>query len=129
MRRRQLLVAGLLIAASPVSAQAASLRLGTTPEGGGFAPYTVALVETLKSIDKSVSFRTVDTNGSTDNAERLKAGSLDIGLMSGEVFNESESRQPGRLKVVSVMYYTRDDPETWQKIKATGDAAIVGVGH
>jgi hypothetical protein len=25
--------------------------------------------------------------------------------------------------------YTRDDPETWQKIKATGDAAIVGVGH
>ena len=25
--------------------------------------------------------------------------------------------------------YTRDDPETWQKIKANGDAAIVGVGH
>ena len=25
--------------------------------------------------------------------------------------------------------YTRDDPETWEKIKATGDAAIVGVGH
>ena len=25
--------------------------------------------------------------------------------------------------------YTKDDPETWQKIKATGDAAIVGVGH
>ena len=25
--------------------------------------------------------------------------------------------------------YTRDDPETWRKIKANGDAAIVGVGH
>jgi hypothetical protein len=25
--------------------------------------------------------------------------------------------------------YTKDDPETWQKIKATGHAAIVGVGH
>ena len=25
--------------------------------------------------------------------------------------------------------YTRDDPETWQTIKANGDAAIVGVGH
>jgi hypothetical protein len=25
--------------------------------------------------------------------------------------------------------YTLDDPETWQKIKATGHAAIVGVGH
>src|SRR5713226_8312652 len=25
--------------------------------------------------------------------------------------------------------YTRDDPETWAKIQADGDAAIVGVGH
>ena len=25
--------------------------------------------------------------------------------------------------------YTRDDPETWEFIKANGDAAIVGVGH
>jgi hypothetical protein len=25
--------------------------------------------------------------------------------------------------------YTRDDPETWQRIKSNGDAAIVGVGH
>lgn len=25
--------------------------------------------------------------------------------------------------------YTRDDPNTWQEIKAHGDAAIIGVGH
>jgi hypothetical protein len=25
--------------------------------------------------------------------------------------------------------YTKDDPKTWEKIKADGDAAIVGVGH
>ena len=25
--------------------------------------------------------------------------------------------------------YTKDDPVTWEKIKADGDAAIVGVGH
>jgi hypothetical protein len=25
--------------------------------------------------------------------------------------------------------YTKDDPVTWEKIKTTGDAAIVGVGH
>ncbi|MBI2885715.1 MAG: hypothetical protein HYY02_00750 [Chloroflexi bacterium] len=25
--------------------------------------------------------------------------------------------------------YTRDDPETWEEIKANGDAAIIGVGH
>ena len=25
--------------------------------------------------------------------------------------------------------YTKDDPKTWEIIKADGDAAIVGVGH
>ena len=25
--------------------------------------------------------------------------------------------------------YTRDDPKTWEEIKANGDAAIIGVGH
>jgi hypothetical protein len=25
--------------------------------------------------------------------------------------------------------YTRDDPKTWEEIKARGDAAIIGVGH
>jgi hypothetical protein len=25
--------------------------------------------------------------------------------------------------------YTKDDPRTWEEIKANGDAAIIGVGH
>lgn len=25
--------------------------------------------------------------------------------------------------------YTRDDPKTWEEVKANGDAAIIGVGH
>jgi hypothetical protein len=25
--------------------------------------------------------------------------------------------------------YTKDDPKTWETIKANGDAAIIGVGH
>ena len=25
--------------------------------------------------------------------------------------------------------YTQDDPATWEEVKATGDAAIIGVGH
>jgi len=33
-------------------------------------------------------------------------------------------------KLVSLSaYYGHDDPETWERIKADGDAAIVGVGH
>jgi hypothetical protein len=38
---------------------------------------------------------------------------------------------PGvRTELVSLSaYYGHDDPQTWEKIKANGDAAIVGVGH
>jgi hypothetical protein len=32
------------------------------------------------------------------------------------------------LKAISSVY-TRDDPATWEEIKAKGDAAIIGVGH
>lgn len=107
MLRRRTLVAGLVLGGSPAAvAQAASLTLGTTPDGGGFAPYSVALIETLRSIDRGLELQPVHTGGSTDNAVRLRAGSIDIGLVSGEVFDESEQRERGRLKVVSVMYYT-----------------------
>ena len=35
-----------------------------------------------------------------------------------------------RAQVVQISsVYTRDDPATWERIKADGDAAIVGVGH
>lgn len=107
MLRRRAVLASLLVAGSPAAvAQTASLTLGTTPDGGGFAPYSVALTETLKSIDRGLQLRIVATKGSTDNAARLQAGTLDLGLVSGEVFDESEQRAPGRLKLVSVIYFT-----------------------
>ncbi len=35
-----------------------------------------------------------------------------------------------KTKLVSMSnYYGKDDPETWEEIKANGDAAILGVGH
>ena len=107
MLLRRTLVAGLMCGASPAAvAQTASLTLGTTPGGGGFAPYAVALVETLQSIDRGLELRPLGTEGSTDNVGRLQAGSIDIGLVSGEIFDESEARARGRLKIVSVMYFT-----------------------
>jgi TRAP transporter TAXI family solute receptor len=107
MLRRRTLVAGLIGAAPAAArAQGASLRLGTTPEGGGFAPYAVALVETLRSIDRGLELKPIETTGSTENVARLRAGSIDIGLVSGEVFDESEAGAPGKLRIVSVMYYT-----------------------
>jgi hypothetical protein len=43
-------------------------------------------------------------------------------------FNE---RMPGvTTRLVSLSsVYGRDDPKTWEEIKANGDAAILGVGH
>ena len=107
MLRRRALLAGLLLAGSPAAvAQTTRLTIGTTIGGGGFAPYSVALLETLRSIDRGLELRPLETGGSTENAARLQAGSIDIGLVSGEVFDESEARARGRLKIVSVMYYT-----------------------
>jgi hypothetical protein len=38
---------------------------------------------------------------------------------------------PGvKTEIVSMSaYYGHDDPQTWEKIKANGDAAVIGVGH
>jgi TRAP transporter TAXI family solute receptor len=107
MLRRRALVASLLFGPSLAArAQKASLTLGTTQDGGSFAPYSVALVETLRSMDRGLELRPLDTGGSTDNAARLRAGSIDLGLVSGEVYDESEARAPGRLKIVSVVSFT-----------------------
>ena len=42
-----------------------------------------------------------------------------------------EENMPGvKTRFVQIRnVYTKDDPETWQDVKATCDAAIIGVGH
>jgi len=108
-RRHALFLLGTLAAAPPGHAQSLSVRLGTTPPGGGFEPYSVALVETLKSVDPTLAVTVVETGGSSDNAARLQAGTLDLGLVSAEVLHEWATALPARapmLPVVSVMYST-----------------------
>jgi TRAP transporter TAXI family solute receptor len=85
-----------------------SVRFGTSVEGGGFAPYAAALLDALRSVDPILDIRTVETKGSTENAERLQSGDLDIGLVSGEVMYEwlGQDRDRPKLRVVSVIYST-----------------------
>jgi TRAP transporter TAXI family solute receptor len=85
-----------------------AVRLGTSTEGGGFAPYAAALVDALKAVDPILDIRTVETKGSTENAERLQSGDVDIGLVSGEVMYEwlARDRERPRLRIVSVIYST-----------------------
>jgi TRAP transporter TAXI family solute receptor len=85
-----------------------SVRLGTSVAGGGFAPYAAALLDALRSVDPILDIRTVETKGSTENAERLQKGDLDIGLVSGEVMYEwlAMDRERPKLRVISVIYST-----------------------
>jgi len=87
-------------------ARALSIRLGTSIEGGGYLPYSAALVDTLKSVDPILEISPLQTRGSTENARLLQAGDIDMGLVSGEVLYEWRAANPGAppLKVVSVIY-------------------------
>jgi hypothetical protein len=71
-----------------------------------------------------------------DTLEGKKVYLVDCRFDDAELFLQQMlgwfgERMPGvnaeLIRLSSV--YTKDDPETWKKIKASGDAAIVGVGH
>jgi hypothetical protein len=55
----------------------------------------------------------------------------DSDLFLQQVQNWFGEHMPGvnakMIRLSSV--YTKDDPATWEEIKAHGDAAIIGVGH
>jgi TRAP transporter TAXI family solute receptor len=110
IRRRALLslVTAASLAPAVARAQTMALRFGTSTAGGGFAPYASALVDMLKSVDPILDIKPVQTKGASDNAEKLQAGDIDIGLVSGEVMHEWIARHPDKpkLRVVSVIYST-----------------------
>jgi len=55
----------------------------------------------------------------------------DSELLLREIQNWFRDRMPGVRTVLTRIssVYTKDSPETWEEIKAEGDAAIIGVGH
>jgi hypothetical protein len=55
----------------------------------------------------------------------------DSELLLREIQNWFHDRMPGVKTVLTRIssVYTKDSPETWEEVKANGDAAIVGVGH
>ncbi len=55
----------------------------------------------------------------------------DSGLFLRQVQNWFGEHMPSvKTKLVEMSsVYTKDDPKTWELIKANGDGAIVGVGH
>ncbi|MDH3443915.1 MAG: hypothetical protein OEN50_08340 [Deltaproteobacteria bacterium] len=55
----------------------------------------------------------------------------DSGLFLQQVQSWFAENMPSvKTKLVEMSsVYTRDDPKTWEMIKADGDGAIIGVGH
>ena len=55
----------------------------------------------------------------------------DSELLLKEIQNWFRDRMPGLKTVLTRIssVYTKDSPETWEEIKAKGDAAVIGVGH
>ena len=83
--------------------------LGTATQGGGFPVYGDAVAATINEADPSLSVRTQNTKGSTENVPLLEAGKLDLGLVQGEVAYEALTgfgRAPANLKIVAAMYST-----------------------
>jgi len=79
-----------------------TLRLGTSTEG---VAYSMALLDALRAVDPLLEIKTVATKGSTENAERLQSGDLDIGLVSGDMMYEwiATHSELSRLPIVSVI--------------------------
>ena len=55
----------------------------------------------------------------------------DSELLLKEIQNWFHDRMPSVRTVLRRIssVYMKDDPTTWEEIKANGDAAIIGVGH
>lgn len=107
--RRMVLLSGPAIvgSAASVCAQAAGLTLGTASEGGSFPIWGAAFAAMMKVVDPTLELRLVATAGTSENVPRLEAGTLDLGLVSGEVAHEvmgGIGRPAGKLKVITAMY-------------------------
>jgi len=109
--------------------------LGTATPGGGFPVYGAAFAETINQFDHSLDVQPRTTKGSTENAQLLETGELDIALVQGEVAHEVflKTGPPGaRLKIITAMYSTpgmfavrADSP--WRTIKdLTGRPVVFG---
>jgi uncharacterized protein len=82
-----------------------TLTLATATPGGGFPLYGGVVAEIINAADPSLAVECRNTRGSTENVPLLEAGSVDLGLVTGEVAIEPFGRNSG-LSIVTAMYST-----------------------
>jgi TRAP transporter TAXI family solute receptor len=81
-----------------------TLILGTATPGGGFPVYGAAFSEAVNAQEPKLRVETRNTKGSTENLPLLEAGTIDLGLVAGELA-AAELAKPGTaLRIVAAMY-------------------------
>ena len=104
------MLAGLAMAGASTgegAAQSSGLKFATGGEGGGFVVYASAFVDAVKWANPKIGVRPLPTRGSVDNVPLLEAGTVDIGLVFGEMAQElfnPKSGAPTQLKVITTAY-------------------------
>lgn len=83
----------------------AMITLATATPGGGFPLYGGVVAEVVNAVDPSLNVECRNTKGSTENVPLLEAGSMDLGLVTGEVAIEPFGRKSG-LTIAAAMYST-----------------------
>ena len=90
-----------------LAAQSTGLKFGTGGEGGGFVVYASAFVDAVKWANPKIGVKPLPTRGSLDNVPLLEAGTVDIGLVFGEMAQElfnPKDGPPTKLKVITTAY-------------------------
>jgi TRAP transporter TAXI family solute receptor len=80
------------------------LILGTATPGGGFPLFGAAYAETLAAQEPLLRIETRNTKGSTENVPLLEAGTIDLGLVAGELASSALARPGTQLRIVAAMY-------------------------
>ena len=81
-----------------------SLILGTATPGGGFPVFGTAYADALIAQEPRLRIETRNTKGSTENVPLLEAGSIDLGLVAGELASAALAKPGTQLRIVAAMY-------------------------
>ena len=81
-----------------------TLILGTATPGGGFPVFGTAYADALNAQEPRLRIETRNTKGSTENVPLLEAGSIDLGLVAGELASAALAKPGTQLRIVAAMY-------------------------
>jgi len=107
---RALAILALAVVVTTASAADKTVvSLATATPGGGFPLYGGAVAEIINAEDPTLDVQPKNTKGSTENVPLLEAGTVDLGLVQGEVAHEALTgigRAPANVKILAAMYST-----------------------